>query len=704
MRHRLAWFMLFAIAAFFLTAPLAVSAQTAAVGPVSLLAIDENANFDPISWDLAYTVSTVWADSTSKQEGPEALISFGLQRGAIQELESGESRASIARYFGMAGRSDTRSESDFFGALADGYSYFLDTNAPIGSRVFALSSGYFLGDAQTANFQDLAAAFIEKGWMVDIASLPGSPAPAREIFLSFSQMSGGSYFDLGTSAGITSFFQNSSPGASVPLIDLTITSGSAAVAVPIAPYADSSTLTLYRSSPDTNVSLYRPDGSIALHDATGLEIVEAPNGVMLHLKTPAPGDWIVITEGTGNVTLFESESNPLRLSLTDNNIVDASKSYSITAAPFVNGVIQPVENAWIEARITDSGQTRVVYELRDNGIGGDKVAGDGIFTGTAPSLNAAGVLNAELIMRWDTYRRTIASTDSFESKFFPTISLTEIDLTEETATDRFEVVANVTRESSDYLVPVDAVSAGLVDSNGTGASVSVSPVDPRDGQASQFVISGQRSSESATSLQVTIEGLPEFRAAIDANVNVVSYTPPETSVFADLITLPEWAQIDIPYWIWVAIVPVVMALILLVMWMFRRTRPFGYIYDDLDAVVVDFNNLKRGFFRTAFHPDSVDASELGLEGLRLKGGVFKFKNAHVELHYKSTSERESPVLRANGRPAGEVVKLSPSVVLGIGGRLLTFSEEKKEPPTFEEPTEVPFRSTYRSAQFLSKGS
>ena len=108
-----------------------------------------------------------------------------------------------------------------------------------------------------------------------------------------------------------------------------------------------------------------------------------------------------------------------------------------------------------------------------------------------------------------------------------------------------------------------------------------------------------------------------------------------------------------------------------------RRRPFGYLYDDSDRLVVDFAGVERSGARNFLAPDILWAREI--PDLPFDGGALRFaRNNTVALHY-ARAEGDSS-LRVDGRPAGRVTQLQEDTWLGVSGRLLRFVPERLERP------------------------
>jgi hypothetical protein len=139
----------------------------------------------------------------------------------------------------------------------------------------------------------------------------------------------------------------------------------------------------------------------------------------------------------------------------------------------------------------------------------------------------------------------------------------------------------------------------------------------------------------------------------------------------------------VPLWAIAAVLVAAAAIVLTWLMLSRKTRPFGYLYDDQDRLIVDFGRLRRSPMRRLVSADVVNAAEV--PGLPFRGAAFRFQGQEVELRYHRVSG--DPSLRVNSRPAGPSVKLGRDVWLGVGGRLLTFVSQRKASATMPAPAD-----------------
>ena len=103
-----------------------------------------------------------------------------------------------------------------------------------------------------------------------------------------------------------------------------------------------------------------------------------------------------------------------------------------------------------------------------------------------------------------------------------------------------------------------------------------------------------------------------------------------------------------------------------------RPRPFGYIYDDEDELLVDFSTIERTFMTLVTHKNLLLGEELGIP--ELKGLSFFFSGEGVEIR----SAQTEPSIRVNNRPliSGEEQTAGNQSWIGTQGKLFSLHLEK----------------------------
>ncbi len=696
----------FVMVIYFTAQPGLALGQAAEGGTTTILAIDEGAAAQKADLDAAHTAALV---STSfLPEGLFSIVTFGAEQREIiiRNVPSDAVGANAAVQSELTVLSGSAGASDLFGTLVDSYSYLLDNGAPAGSRLVVISTGRILGvnENSMALLRDLGERFSEKGWTIEVIGLPSSSEEASQLLSELANASSGVYFDLSAPNGIPNFLQTVSQIEGDALLDTKITDGSVARVIPISPFTESTLLLFYRSDPGTTFTLYRPNGIVVTDDAGETNIIETPHSVLIRLREPVAGDWIVLGSGNSdvslhtygqngiprgraprldsNVSLHTYGQNPLTLRLIDTHVLAAGAEAAISAGSFREDVVQPIQDAWIDARVTSPTGRTIVYELYDNGLNGDAEAGDGAFTTLITTPMLQGVHNVDLTMRWIDSNASLNSQTSFRTEFFPVILLADPENAEQLTEgeEALLATAEVKLDGYPYLVGPSQITAIFEggDTQFTGNVKAVEIVE--QGRAWRFHVFGIPPEAGRYDLSIMLTGEHlgrEFTTSTPGDspsFHIINPSSVPALVEFEFEIPSEVYDRSFPVWIFVVIAPLIVVTVYLIIKFLRRPSPFGLLYDDKGRIVADFFDLPRPFMRKLFYRSTIKVSEVPEFPLD-EGAVFRFTSTDAQLVYKQ--DPHSPGLRVNGRPAGDVIRLDQDIWLGVGGRLLTFSSTRE---------------------------
>ena len=673
------------------------SAQDAGTAPITIIGIDEALSKSMTDWELAQTASVIVARS----QGNLAVYSFGIRRSDFQRLSTTNPVADLQRFLSGIDPAAAPEHSELYSGMAEAYSYLEAINAPAGSKLLVISSGSVLGDDSSFDgFADLAILYQSEDWTVDVASFSAGTPEAIRSLNKVATSSRGNYFDFSETEGVTDFFGQFAGIESPFLVNGAIVNGISAKSFSVPAYSSSSEVAFFRSDSTTRFTLYDPDGTQIVHNATNYTVLETPNIVLITVDQPAVGEWTVVAEGSGNIALLQEFSNPLTLELFRQGRVAVGEPTTLQVATMLNGEVQPIAEAWVEAVVQSASGEEVVYALWDQGANGDEVADDGVFSANIAPLNSAGAYSAALSLRWPGHDSYILAMDTFTTEYLPIISVERANALQ--SGEEFRYVAEVTLNGLPYAVAIDEVEAAIVDF--PDETILIMPLNANARGASKFEISGRFAPEASV-LLVTLTRINYSAAIAELDIPATLYSSPPPApppaVIPPSPELPEttatgftaWDPfnfgLEIPFQYIVALVlaPLLVGLGFVVYRLLRQTPPFGHIYDNEGKKLVDFASLNRSIWNRIFHKSRVPISEI--EGLYLPGGIFYFQAQVVSLRYKPTGSEPIGV-RVNGRPASSVVHLDSATSLGIGGKLLYFSADNGEQAA---PQSLPERPT-----------
>jgi hypothetical protein len=110
---------------------------------------------------------------------------------------------------------------------------------------------------------------------------------------------------------------------------------------------------------------------------------------------------------------------------------------------------------------------------------------------------------------------------------------------------------------------------------------------------------------------------------------------------------------------------VLLALAIAIYWL-SRTRPYGYLYNDRNELIVDFSQIQRSAARLLFARSKVSGVELGAQGLERV--TFRFDGGSVELN----SPQVTPTIRVNNQPLIGDAPIHDRTWIGAHGKLYSF--------------------------------
>ena len=631
---------------------------------VMVILIDEGASPVQGDLDVSETVALTMARGTSA--GTIAAASYGVETNEIVTAESGPDGIRLVNDVinSVRGIEMGPSLSDQFVALSDTFSFLSRVDAAKGSRVVLVTSGRILGESantreRLASVADLYAA---EGWMIDVITLPSTKPVLRELMSGLSVGSTGVFYDAGSASGIASVFEKYSQLTLENAMDVEMRDNSAAIVnLDIAPHTERFTTVFVRRHEMVDVSVFSPNGTKASADMENVDIRITPSAVIVEIASPVPGNWTL--QGTGPASKLVAEvdiDNPLELRLIEQPPLPVGEIAVIEAAAFNGESAQLMSGAEITATIANADGTTEVVALNDAGLSGDRFASDGIYSVQLSAPKSQGINHVALKLSWSDYAATMRSQTAFRSETFPIINLTEVKDVEVSAGE-IVTVARVQVLVGDYpyLTTPDAIRAILTGVEGTLEAILIPVDEPEPGLSWEFDIAAIIPESGPYEVEV-------FLDSVFAGRPFARKTPIATSV-ATVIVEPD-TVFGMPVWAITALGVLLVLVAGSMIWVMRKTSPFGYIVDDAGRIVVDFKTLNRSLSKRLASKNVVAAAELS--GLPFSGGAFQFSGMNVKLIHKRVIG--DPSMRVNSRPAGPEVILGEDIWIGVGGRLFTF--------------------------------
>ncbi|MGH2543350.1 MAG: choice-of-anchor X domain-containing protein, partial [Ardenticatenaceae bacterium] len=385
-------------------------------------------------------------------------------------------------------------------------------------------------------------------------------------------------------------------------------------------------------------------------EQTSSSLIETPYVVIWKLVDPEPGNWRVDVTGIeGAFSAWNFASNKYSIALESFGAVPVNEPATIGA--YVTDGTRNVapEGATVFARITNPDGATFVHELNDRGVQGDAAAGDGFFAATLPPLSTSGNYIVDLELSWPQFNHKISTRSSFTAQAFPTISVTPVDVGQIQPGQRAKIATlflNIQGEP--YAVSRDQIIADIAFDGEIDVSkvLEINPTRILDqGRAWEYEVFLTPESDGfhTTVFRLDLEYAGKQRITSTQPIIVSSRSPapppqpvvppppaqqpPPPAVMPPPAGFP-WAFMAIPA------VAVVGLIAVFVNWAVRP-RPYGYLYNDQNELVVDFSKVTRNPLKALLFKNSVAGRELGVQGL--EDVSFEFSGGDVDLRSKQLS-------------------------------------------------------------------
>ncbi len=703
--------------ALILLVPAAAVAVAQVQNPVlTVIAVDQGTAGNDNDVDMLETALDAVFKNINR--GNVALITYGETEVSVSTiLTISEARSEVADLVQRFRQETGPARSGQVLALTNIFSLMASKQAPAGSKVYMFTPGRVHGESEAtpAQLQNSSDLFSDHAWAIDVLTLPSTAQPLRELLSTVSTHSGGEYYDLGVGSGVIALLHDYA-GFDLEIVkDAELNPGAPTITtVEIAPHTRSFDVAFIRLRSDTEVALFRPTGESADQNFPNIRVDTLPNAVVYTVNQPTPGTWRLHAIGAAGKLLAGVEiKNPLAIELVPQQPLPIGEPGLITARATIDGRVQPLASAFVEATIRHPDGVTRVYQLEDTGGGGDAVADDGVFSVRIPSPEAQGVNDVDLELSWADYRAVVRGKGTFQTDYFPELSVLHSEREFQVGEENRILTIEVTDHGFPHPVSPSDLS-GTAEGPEGSVPLRVEAVSyVSEGLAWQFDVFAEFSQSGSYSAVIVLDSVhldrpfmstlevPSFGVLpipatptpvptwtpVPTFTPVPSPTPTPVPVAPSEPVVPPAVSDDgggIPIWIWVVVGLVAAGVVVIPVWHKTRKRPFGYLYDDSDRLVVDFAGVERVGARNFLAPDIVWANEI--PDLPFDGGAFRFaRNNTVTLHYARAARDSS--LRVDGRPAGRVTPLREDTWLGVSGRLLRFVPERLEHPVERDDTQ-----------------
>lgn len=588
---------------------------------------------------------------------------------------------------------------DLTGALAEAHALLSGERAAAGSPVYLVT-----GSTSETNFDllsnravPLVNRFAESGWRINGLSLPNSSAQALNFLDSISNSTGGQAFELSVSGGLRrladQILAERSRGslAAVGQRDLRASEIMSSV-VTVAPGTRETTLVFFKESAGGSLRLSNPSGfELSATDRAASSVMETPNVVIWTLIEPAAGNWKIEARGMeGLVSAWEHSSNKYNLVMSTAGPVPLNEPTNLVAYVADNNGLVHLDGVRLFAKITTPEGTTLVHEMIDDGIGGDFTAGDGYFTMILPQLSLTGDYQVELELSWTGFNHQISSHAGFEAQAFPTIEVRPAQIQGLVPGERVQVATvYVHVDGEPYPVSTEQLTASIASPAGQEGLLELEPHRLfGQGPAWEYDVFVTPEGEGFYTqvFLLTLEYAGRMYSQLSDSIVLTSAAPPAESVVEEVVEVVT-APVSVPAvssllpppssvapaggsgfpWLALALPAIVLiAAAAAAVYLFTRTLPHGYLYNDKGEFLVDFANIKQNPIMKLIFRGFVRGSDLNVPGL--EDLIFQFTRGGIKLR----NLRRQQSVRVDNEPLVGQAIIDDQTWIGTRGKLFNF--------------------------------
>ena len=549
------------------------------------------------------------------------------------------------------------------------------------------------------------------GWPVFNVTTPETDPGLKSVLAEIARRTKGESFELSIPLGFEEFTNRTlvreGQGALQPMGKTTLSPDSIfETDLDIVPGTGELNMVFFREDDVTSFRLKNPDGVEASSgDRKSSSTIELPNVVVLELLEPTPGRWSLEVRGdSGLLSAHRYSVNRYRIELQMHGAVPIGIPVNIIASVTDDSGLVSVD-AGLLARITDPNGISVLYDLNDEGAGGDAISGDGYYSATLPSLTIDGTYSVEMQLQWPEIAHTITTLSSFDARLFPDITfIPEPAETLEPGVRTKIAELRVGIGNQPFTVsPQDLMASVATNQGDPGALEFVPQRIISEGEAFEFDVFYTATSESLATVAISMDvgyAGQQFLRSVDPIVvssippaqPLLTPRPPATPAPAPTTapppSLPPAEDPGPPTTVFIVILALVAAavVVLLVNYL-ARVAPFGTIYTENGRLVLRFSEIERPILRRLLTRNRISGDELGIQGFEVLS--FRFYRDEVLIE---PLEFSTNTVRLNNQPVTELINVFDGSWLGAMGRLYSFSfsdpEEGVVPATEDDRDEA----------------
>ena len=667
--------------------PLVIDASEPAKNPMTVIVVDgsalrQNENQIDIVRTLIAMMSSVGADrevAFIDTERPSIVIGPT----SLGAADFGEAIASIDAEL----TSGNNAISDIFEGL-------VQANTLIGLERPALGSNVILITSDSSN-ENISSAYKRVIPLVDqlvdqsndfhVITVGSTSDLTKEFANGLVSRSGGQYFAIQNAGDIEkAVMRLVSDVANTNLEELNSSgltlNDMVSVSVDVLPETKNLQFFIYLEKASGSIRLTNPEG-LDSRLIDGSYTVESPYIHSIKIEDPMPGTWSLDANSVdGRFAVWSTSQNELRLTINNSGPIPLNEPSSLVVFASRGSNLIKIEDGEIYAYVTTPEGQTLAYTLNDSGLDSDTVPGDGYFSGSVGPFNSTGMHDITLELSWNEIEYVLTSDASIDVQHFPSLEVNTMHEGDLNVNERTHVATiNVNVDGQPYPVSHDSIAWDLSSGDSTQGQLEVqsktasaeavdwiydvfltvdSPGQRTVSFALQLEYGGQSYIYTATPLYVSSINQPEVYNVADENSRL------DQRVNESLGTTQAF-----PWWVIVFPISLGIAIIsMLINWRIQ-TRPKGFLFNDRDERVIDFANLKRGFFNNFLFKNKISGKELGMVGL--EEVTFKFTKDKICIN----SNKPSASVRVDNKPLSKQTELFDKTWIGVGGKLYSFVQQ-----------------------------
>ncbi len=602
---------------------------------------------------------------------------------------------------------------DLVSALAETYNYLNGLVVSPETSIYLITGDTSETDpaAKIDGVDPVLTLVEETGWPVFNVTTPETDPGLKSVLAEIARRTRGESFELSIPLGFEEFTNRTlireGKGALQPMGKTTLSPDSIfETDLDIVPGTGELNMVFFREDDVTSFRLKNPDGVEASSgDRKSSSTIELPNIVVLELLEPTPGRWSLEVRGdSGLLSAHRYSVNRYRIELQMHGAVPIGIPVNIIASVTDDDGLVSMD-AGLLARITDPNGISVLYDLNDEGAGGDAISGDGYYSATLPSLTTDGTYSVEMQLQWPEIAHTITTLSSFDARLFPDITFIPepVETLEPGVRTKIAELRVGIGNQPFTVSPQDLMASVATNQGEPGALEFVPQRIISEGEAFEFDVFYTATSESLATVAISMDvgyAGQQFLRSVDPIVvssippaqPLPTPRPPATPAPAPTTapppSLPPAEDPGPPTTVFIVILALVAAavVVLLVNYL-ARVAPFGTIYTENGRLVLRFSEVERPMLRRLLTRNRVSGDELGIQGFEFLS--FRFYRDEVLIE---PLEFSTNTVRLNNQPVTELINVFDGSWLGAMGHLYSFSfsdpEEGVVPETEDDREEA----------------